>query len=287
MLWHALCAASILLFGVPAACTLHDGLTGVLAPITALWIALLLGLLIPLLVVVRDWAPAVLPAGSAVAALIVAVAIAVRAAGDPTPARPLTVSLSYALNADTGEAFWVSRSQEPNPVERRFLTSSPARGSIREFRPGDSGVYGKQPAPAARLEPVRCEVVSDSVANQTRRLVVRLSSPRRTSRLAIYMNPETEILRSAVNGKPYATGRPWWFEFHGLGDRSAELMLEMQAAARPELTLIEYTPGLPDVPGSGPVSLPPGYIGEPNTTGWGRGLRNGWTLVRRTCQLGR
>ena len=284
LLWHALCAAPILLLGVPAACALHDGFTGVLAPITAAWVGLLLGLLIPLLVVVREWVPGALPAGSAVAAVAVAIAVALRAAGDPTPARPYTVSLSYALNADTGEAFWVSRSQDLNLVERRFLTAHPARGSIREFRPGDSGIYVKQPAPAVRLEPVRCEVVSDGVTGQTRRLRVRLSSPRGSSRLAIHMNPETEILRSAINGKPYATGRPWWFEFHGLGDRAAELMLEMRATARPELTLVEYTPGLPDVPGSGPAWLPPGYILEPNTTGWGKGLRSGWTLVRRTCR---
>ena len=286
LLWHAVCAAPALLFGVPAACALHDGFTGVLAPITALWVALLLGLLVPLLVVVRDGCPPARPAGSAVAALVLAVAIAMRAAGDATPARPQTVSLSYALNADTGEAFWVSRSQELNLVERQFLTSQPARGSIREFRPGDSAIYLKQPAAVARLEPVRCELVPDSVTGETRRLVVRLTSPRGTSRLAIHMNPETEILQSALNGKPYATGRPWAVEFHGLGDRSAELVLEISRSARPELTVVEYTPGLPDVPSLGPITLPPGYILEPNTTGWGRGLRSGWTLVRRTCRFG-
>lgn len=282
---HALSAGAILLFAVPATVILHDGITSVLAPITAAWLALVLGLLIPWLSWIQANAPRLLPAIAAAALLASTAAIVAWNVGEPTPERPHVVSLSYALNADEGRAFWVSRTRRPNRIEQWFIGSNAERGPISEFRPRDRGLYLKQPAPAVGIEPLRCDVISDHSNGGVRRIALRLRSPAGAQRIEFHLDPQLEVLASWVNGKPYAAGRPWWFEYHGFGERQAELRLELRHSAKLVLTAIEYLPELPDLPGFGPVRLPPGWILEPNTTGWGRGLRAGWTLVRRRIEL--
>lgn len=283
---HAVSAAAVLLFAVPATLILHDGITAVLAPVTALWMALVLGLLIPWLALERAALPRLLPAISAVAAVTAIGAIIARSLAGPTTERPEVVSLSYALNADDGRAFWLSRAVKPNRFEQRFFPAA-ERGAISEFRPRDRAWYLKEPAPRADMEPMQCQVVSQTVSGPVRRLVLRLRSPGAAQRVEFHLDPAVPVLASRINGKAYASGRPWWFEYHGFGHSEAELEIEVPASAKPRLTTIEYLPGLPDLPGSGAVRLPPGWILEPNTTGWGRGLRSGWTLVRRTFDLGR
>ncbi len=284
---HAACMTAVILFAVPAVLILHDGITAVLVPVTALWMALALGLLIPWFAWLKALSPRLLPALSAAAALVTIGAVIVRGSSAPSAGRPQVVSLSYALNADQGRAYWISRASKPNRFEQRFLSADSPRGPIDEFRPRDPESYLKQPAPTVGIAAFQCDVAADSVSGAVRRLSLRLRSPAGAQRVALHLSPEAEVLASRVNGKPYAAGRPWWFEYHGFGEKTAEVELELSAAASPKLTVIEYLPGLPDVPGHGPVRLPPGWILEPNTTGWGRGLRSGWTLVRRTFELKR
>lgn len=284
---QGVCAAAVILFAIPAAVILHDGITAVLVPITAVWMALVLGLLIPWLAWLKEAIPRLLPAVSAGAALVAIAAIVIRGLSGPSSDRPEVVSLSYALNADDGRALWLSRAHKPNRFEQRFFPAGAQHGTVREFRPRDPGSYLKQPAPAVGIQAMQCDVLSDTVRGPVRRLVLRLRSPGGPQRVAFHLDPEAAVLASRVNGKPYASGRPWWFEYHGFGDREAEMEIEVPATAAPKLTVIEYFPWLPELPGYGPVRLPPGWILEPNTTGWGRGLRSGWTLVRRTFDLRR
>ncbi|MCS7315236.1 MAG: M20/M25/M40 family metallo-hydrolase [Bryobacterales bacterium] len=283
---HAIGAAGHLLFAIPAAIILHDGITAVLVPITAFWLALVLGLLIPWLAAVRAAAPRLLPVLSAAAAAATIAAIVVRGASGPTSERPETLSLSYVLNAETGQAYWVSRAREPNRFEQWFFPPDAERGPIQEFRPADRESYLKRPAVATFPEPLEFSVVSDTRTGRTRRVVLRLRSLNGAQRVQLHLPPEAEVLASRVNGKPYAAGRGWWLEYHGFGEKEAELEMELPTGVPPKLTVIEYIPGLPALPGPSPAQLPSGWILEPNTTGWGRGLRSGWTLVRRTFDLG-
>ena len=45
----------------------------------------------------------------------------------PTPTRPQTNSLFYALNGDTGQALWASDDQKPDAWTTQFLGANPRR----------------------------------------------------------------------------------------------------------------------------------------------------------------
>ena len=70
------------------------------------------------------------------------------------------------------------------------------------------------------------------------------------------------------------------------GAKGAELALSLKPDAQPPyLTVVELSGGLPEMPGIAIPPRPDNVVMEPNTTGWGRGLRSNWTLVRKSYAL--
>jgi hypothetical protein len=139
--------------------------------------------------------------GAAVPALAAGVAAVVFAGVGLTvdrfdAAHPVPTHLMYALDADTGQARWLSREADPQPwtaqyVDRRTSVSGdfPALGDER-FRTG--------PAPAAALPAPAVQVLSDTTVGDLRTVRLRLL-PRRPVRLAaLHVDAATATVRRAV-----------------------------------------------------------------------------------------
>ncbi len=277
-------APGVLLFS-PLIPGLGESLTGIFAPALAAVTALLGALLWPV------WISGKWPGRRVLFAalfLTTGVLFGVALAGkDFSPERPQLTSVSYGLNLDTGVASWLSRTGAEDEWASQFFNQGRQTAHAQEFLPRDKGQYLRAAAPVAPLEPLQVEVLTDESANGVRKLRLRLVSPRRAPRAEFVLGGDVEVLRAAVNGAPYASGKPWMMQYRPFGAEPAELELELREPAGPvRLTVIETSYGLPETPGFKPRPMPDHVILEPNTTGWGKGLRSNWTMVRKTHVLG-
>lgn len=271
----ALSALPILLLGVPFVYAFNDAFTALLSPITVLWAALLSAFLLPLLSPLaqhRAIALAMATAGIALAAYAILT-------HSFNPQTPEFGSISYALDLPAGKAWWLSRANKLNAWEETFFPN-PARAQASEFRPGDAESYWKAPAPIVEITPAQWSVLSDVTSGPRRQLTLQLLSPSAAPRLDIYLPPDIEVFRAQVNGRTYGAGKQWRLSYNGFGPEPATLELELPSAVQPTLTVIESFDGLPNFPQM--VPMPASMIFEPNTVGFGKGLRSRWTLLRST-----
>ena len=277
----ALSAAPGVLLFVSTLCALNDALTAVLSPLTMIPLVFLLGLLAPHFAILsspNEWWP---PAVSGVAAVVLFMGAFLSHAFSPE--QPQLACISYGLNADTGEAVWLSGAEELNEWERQFFPPNPKKGLIADFTPQDRSVYWRAPAPVAALAPAEVAVLSDSLDAAVRTIRFRVSSPRRAPRLDLHLDPKTEVVRAAVNGKPYSTGTRWWMNYRVFRGPDSEIELAVTPADRPVvLTVIEHSPQLPRVLGRDSHALPSYMVAEPNTVQWHRRLRSNTTFVRKS-----
>jgi len=100
-------------------------------------------------------------------------------------------SLMYALDLDSGDAYWLSRDHTTDSWTQQFLGESPERIQLQEW-----GLFGNtqllhQPAEAITLDSPELTVLDDSLADSLRTMTLELNLPDRyaTARLS-FNNPE-------------------------------------------------------------------------------------------------
>ena len=125
-----------------------------------------------------------------------------------SPERPKFNSLTYALNADTGHAFWLSCDQEPDAWTAEKLGESPRREVIHDLlplatRPAD---YLRAPAPSFPLAPPTLEVLADETRDGLRTVRLRADSPRGAQVLEIAAEPGLVVRAARLNGVPLKQG---------------------------------------------------------------------------------
>jgi MFS family permease len=252
-------AAAIALLA-PLIYLLHLALTVSLAAVTAAFVVLGVGLLAgPVALVggegvrVSVWASL----GLAFAAAGLFVAGGQLSGFDTDHPRP--DSILYGLDADSGEAVWATY-DETDDYTSRFFGPNSERGALEDFLPsGPPGLLGE--APAVPLAAPAVEVLGDEKNGDTRTIRLRVSSPRGAKNLSLWVesddlqNSDTLVLSTAVDGRPVGetakTG--WWgkwgVEFYNLPEDGVEMTLEVRAGAPLRLRAVDYSDGLPDVPG--------------------------------------
>lgn len=171
---------------------------------SVIFVALVLGLLLPLFFVVMSSRKWILPAGGIVfSAAILAGAFYVEGytgyAGY-TAERPRRNLLVYALNADTGKAIWASSDQETDEWTERFFPTAPAPSSMAEFFPREGGSWMRAAAPDADLPAPSIEVLSDDVADGKRWLHLRVQSHRQAPILSLYAQEGTVVYAADIDG---------------------------------------------------------------------------------------
>ena len=143
--------------------------------VPVLMMALMLGLFIPhfdLFARPYRWA---LPAVAGFVAVTALIAGSLTATPDAT--NPQADSIFYALNADTGQALWISEDSQPDVWTSQFLGTAFKRGKLPELFPHLSNEFLSAPAPVLDLAAPQVNLLSDRSTGGTRTLHLHITTP--------------------------------------------------------------------------------------------------------------
>lgn len=255
-----------------------------MAPGLVLVVVLLSGLLIPQLELVsstrRWWMPAFFGGIG-----IVLLSMGLLNSGY-TSERPKLNALAYALDRDTGQAFWLSPDAKLDEWTSQFFPANglaSLRGGISEFDPWDNNEYWKAPAPVAAYVGPQAELVSDSTGGDIREVVLRVMAPDKPSEMRLWLTSDSELQSAEIFGKPIESGRRGWsMNFRNFPREGVAITLRLRPGTKLSLRMAENLHGLPSVPNMPPR---PDYMtAEPNTIRRNKGLRSDNILVGRTFE---
>lgn len=233
-------------------------------PIPVMFVALLVGLLIPQLALLagephrrttvsRSTTSAGRRLGTGLSrwlvplvSLLISVVVLGAAVGFSglSPSRPGTDQISYRLNADTGQAIWQSDDERLDGWTRQFFPASSGPGPFQASAP-----TVVLPAPAATL-------LSDSMSGDVRTLRVQVASPRHAAYAMVEVEARGQIVAATLDGQPFDLS--WFsqserkrlqFSYYSLPERGFELTLQVASASPIKITVQDLSNGLPSIPG--------------------------------------
>ena len=247
-------------------------------------LVLMLGTIVPQLVFAAQQCGLRLAAGlAAVSIVIFGLGLATN---QPSVSRPRMDGISYYLNLDRQEAFWICRDRKLDEWTSQFFPVGAAKGPSAEFLPSHARFragagppvnesppahrpwHWRGPAPVVPLSGPVVEVARDQVTNGVRDLTLRLTSPRKVPRVHLAIAPPVKVLAAAVNEKGLEGGEGGWSLDYVVFPRSgvAEIDVKLASLEALSISVTETSYELPEVPGIRP--RPPHLIARPNTLDW-------------------
>jgi hypothetical protein len=244
---------------------------GPLFPVIALaFVAILAAVLLPHLSFIggaRRWTVPV--AFLSVGAMFLAVELATTRFSPDTPQPD---QIQYTLNADTGQATWLSAANQPDDWTKQFF----AHGYTQHNQAFSPGYYFDEklpvitaPAPAVDLAAPRVKVLNDR-GSGTRTVGFRLSSPRGATYAHLDLRLPGDLTAATVNGKPVnvadipAEGRDrFTLLYFGLPPRGVAVTLTVRASGPMTGMVTDYSNGLPTIPGFTVTDRPVKYMPAP------------------------
>jgi hypothetical protein len=255
----------------------------IFAPLLMVLPCLLLGIFIPQLDLMargnKWWLPAVL---SAAGLLVWAGAMATNTVG---PLRPDVDSLSYGLDLDTGQAYWLSGDEKTDEWTSQFFPAGTPRVRLSEFMPWAHELYLKAPAPVVSMAGPSVTVLQDAVRDNRREIVFRVVCPDKPSSLDFRVTgPRVHSAR--VFGEEVNAGKyfgMWDMWFHLMPNEGAELTLKVGPSTPLKIHTVEEHVTLPKS-----LAIPPrpgNIIPEPNTVHHSRSLGGERMLVKKSFEF--
>jgi hypothetical protein len=280
--------AAVLLLGLPVAIgflvlvlglvIVDNGGAGPAQPIALL--VLLLGLLAPQIALVaaagRRWLPA------AAALLGVGLLALATATSGPDATRPRHESLAYLLHPAGGAAYWLTLDPAPGAWTSQILTNDAAQRTVGDL----FGIASEDRLLSSRAPVLPMTAPELTVLGQERQgdewtLRLRLVSPRGAYRAFLVPGPGVQFLAAGVAGQPLQPLGSQEVRIDGLPVAGLELTLRVKAAGPVQLTLVDQSAGLPDLPSLGLPSRPATTMSLPGPE-WAQGDP---TLVRTSITL--
>jgi hypothetical protein len=249
-----------------------EGALGVpLVAVPMLFAALLIGLLLPAIEVViggmRRW----LPAGAALVFVLGAAVPAVLVR--PSPQHPVSNSITYWLDASTGQARWITVDASANGQARldewtrQFF---PEGGQATTFKPFLNGLIERElpaleaPAPVVSLPASTVDVLADTTEAGTRQLRLRVSAPAGVVDGQVLITATGPVAAISANGTPL-----------DLGGQSTSTVQVNVIGRHADGAVIELT--APD--GLVTVTVQDHYLGLPTLPGFTVAPRPGWMVT--------
>ncbi|MFI7598327.1 M28 family peptidase [Actinoplanes sp. NPDC049681] len=167
---------------------------------------------------------------------------------------PAPTHLMYALDADTGQARWLSRSPTPTDWTAQYVGGDP--GSVTDTLPA----FGAEellsgPAQPASLPAPELTKTADTTTADRRTVTLRLT-PRRPVRLVtLHVAADVEVASAVVGGRTVPTDRAaggawgFGFVFHAPPPAGVEVTLTVPAGAPLKLRAMDASDGLAALPG--------------------------------------
>ncbi len=199
--------------------------------------------------------------------------------------QPKFNAITYGLNADTGEAFFMSSDDAPDSWTEQFLGAAPSKASITEFIPIAERKYLKAPAPALAIEAPTLEALSDITEGDRRSLRLLVDSPRGAEVVEMYALPETDVLAASVNGVVMEiTEAPWRLSYSIYRGGGIVLELTLPADSPARFRVADHQYFLENILDFEP--RPPHTIPKPNTVDFNRDpLKSEESIVVATFDL--
>lgn len=195
----------------------------------------------------------------------VALVVAVRLASGFGPDDPRPSSLVYALDADSGEARWVTFDREPGPWTRTVLPEAPERWSLQRFNGWDRELAAG-PAPALDYPaPVAERVAEAGAAGEAGRHRMRVIPPPGAHRLRLFLGPAAEVRSVIVEDReaelPQDAGEePLHLLYWNPPSEGVNLTVELERSGPLELAAVAQWFGLPAEDQGGPPERPEGLM---------------------------
>jgi hypothetical protein len=159
-------------------------------------------------------------------------------------ARPGTDQIRYQLNANTGQAIWQSDDQRLDEWTRQFFPSGTGQGPFQAK------------APSVALAAPMATLLRDTLSGGTRILLVQVASPRHAAYATVLVEAQGEIVAASLNEQPFdvsgfsqSAHQRLEFSYYGLLDKGFSLTLRVASAAPVKITVQDLSNGLPSIPG--------------------------------------
>jgi hypothetical protein len=193
-------------------------------------------------------------------------------------------SLSYAIDDDAHQAFWLSCNPEPDEWTAQFFKNDSTLTPLPEFLGDVSQKYLKGPAPNATLSPPKLELLEDSTTGDLRRLRFHLSSPRKAPRAFMFAQSPMEVISTEANGmKLLDVSGPWRLSYDQLPESGVDITLVLKPSAPLKIRVVDCAYELPEIPGLNPTPQPDYMAVMPNTLDFNNSpLKSNQTLVAKT-----
>jgi len=221
-----------------------------------LFVALLVGLLLPQFALIERVSKWLVPGPAALVCLAFLGVGQLTSGFDADHPRPNAVS--YELDANTGEAVWQSPGEDLDGWTSQFFPGKTEPTSYAGFLlPGLIDLDGIQgPAPTIDLPPPTVEVLDDTTIGETRTLRLRVASSRGSPNVVVWVETPGDIGAASIDGKrvgrdevPRNRRDRLAFSYAGVQEKGFELSLTVDSSDPVEVTVQDISEGLPEVPG--------------------------------------
>ena len=236
--------------------------TALLVPGLLLGFLLVAALLLPQCALV----PARIHLGAGLAFTFLGVLVFTLACLTNTPSwdRPRQNCLSYAVNFDTGEAWWISSDAKLDEWTRNFFQENGERVSLAEFTDRDDGPrYRRGPAPMPPFGGNILTLLEERVENGRRLLKFLVDSPRDAQQIHIRLESDAPVYRARAFGHEIEGAEKHWdIHFETISFRDGELEIETDPGKPLRFRIREVSWELPGIPGF--VPRPDHFMVQPN-----------------------
>lgn len=169
---------------------------------------------------------------------------------------PKADSLSYDLNADTGEASWVSGDSKTDEWTSQFITPEAVSKAKASLGPSGKARALTAPAPIMPLEAPQLSVLSDQLEGESRVVKMRVVPAGNTRVLNVYVDASMPVLSAVIDGQVQensqaesgAAASRWVLNYYAAPAAGFELVLRTKASLPLKLQMISTADGLPQIP---------------------------------------
>lgn len=211
----------------------------------------------------------VVPAGFAVLALVGGVATQLSSGFDADQPRPNHIQ--YSLDADTGDATWLSAGTGTDAWTQQFFQDGYTTGR-EAFSPGY--FFGQEfdvitaPAPRVPLPAPELTVVADTTTAGVRTLELRLTSPRGAPVAHLDLELPGDLVGATVGGRTVEVDesagiRDFPLAAYNVPARGLDITLSLRSADPITGRLTDYSNGLPAIDGMTVTERPADFMPAP------------------------
>lgn len=165
---------------------------------------------------------------------------------------PLPNNIMYYLNADTGEANWVSMSKHEDSWTAQFLEGHSHQRPINEVMPISvkSSVL-TSPVPSIPLNAPELSVLSDQKNGEGRDVQIRITSKRQSSVINL-MIVDPNVTEITINGTTMArkiTTEPWMIEHYATPETERIINFKSKSPEKFAVSIFDVVKEMPELPG--------------------------------------